>query len=180
MCLFLYCIQALLPDLASYGAHPLYATVRGTTDCGDVVVSTSDGFIVDPSPPSLEVIGTGENAIERAQSVYGSSSSINNTAYQTTTSFSALWQLTDPQSGQKTSAVVRIGSYPGGVGIVVGETTAEHGSIRGNLESVEGLPHYVTVTGYNRAGIPTTASGKAVALDTSPPTLGQVCSHFID
>ena len=172
----LYRIQALLPDLASYGVHPLYATVRGTTDCGDVVVSTSDGFVVDPSPPSLEVIGTGENAIERAQSVYGSSSSINHTAYQTTTSFSALWQLIDAQSGPQTSSVVRIGSYPGG-GDIVGETTTEDGSIRGNLGPVEGLPHYVTVTGYNRAGIPTTASGKAVALDTSPPTLGLVCSH---
>ena len=134
--------------------------------------------MVDPSPPSLEIIGTGQNAIEHAQSLYGSSS-INHTAYQTTTSFSSLWKLADDQSGLQTNEVIRIGSYPGGRDIV-DETSTEVDSIRGSLLWIEGLPHYVTVTGYNRAGVSTTASGKSVALDTTPPTLGQVCPGFID
>lgn len=178
VCVPLSLLQALLPDLASYGAQPLYATIKATTDCGDVVVSTSNGFVIDPSPPTLEVISTGENAVERAQSVYGSSS-VNHTTYQTSRSSSAVWQLGDEQSDTQTGAVVRIGSYPGG-GNIVGETVVEGGNIRGSLEAVEGLPQYVTVTGTNRARLSTIASGRAVVMDTSPPSFGQVCISIFD
>ena len=165
--------QALLPNLSSYGAQALYATVRGSTDCGDIIFATSNGFVVDPSPPSLEVIGTGENAIEHAQSLFGQSH-INHTMYQVSPSFSALWWLNDDESGAQTGKVVSIGSYPGG-GDILAEHDISDDSIRGNLETEDGVPHYVTVTGYNRAGLGITVSGRSIALDTSPPTLGQVC-----
>ena len=54
------------------------------------------------------------------------------------------------------------------------EYTVSDDRIRGRLGGVDGEPHYVTVTGYNRAGVPATASSRAVVLDTSPPTLGEV------
>ena len=166
--------QALLPGLAGYGSQPLYVTVRGTTDCNDVIQSTSNGFVIDPSPPSLEVLGTGENAIEHAQS-NNNGISINHTTYQTTPSFSSLWRLHDDHSGLNGSSVVRIGTYPGGSD-VQDQTTTVDGSVRGRLWD-EGIPHYVTVTGTNRAGVSSTVSSRAVVLDTSPPTLGQVCVY---
>ena len=167
--------QALLPDLASYGSQPLFVTVRGITDCGDIVQSTSDGFVVDPSPPTLEVVGTGENAIEHAQ-FYNEEMSINHTMYQTNPSISTLWRLTDDQSGLVSSATVRIGTYPGG-GDVQNETATASDHVRSGLTGGEGIPHYVTVAGTNRAGGRSTASSKATVVDTSPPTLGQVYIH---
>ena len=157
--------------MVSYGPQSLYVTVRGVTGCGDILESTSDGFIIDPSPPSLEILGTGYNAIEHAQSS-SEGSSINHTTYQTSPSFSALWQLTDDQSGPDSTVTVHIGTYPGGSDLQ-DETTPDH-SIRSSLTGGEGVPHYVTVTGANNAGVLATASSKSVVRDSSPLTLGEV------
>lgn len=46
----------------------LYVSVRGVTGCGNVLESTSDGFVIDTTHPSVRVVATGYQAIERAQS----------------------------------------------------------------------------------------------------------------
>lgn len=100
-------------------------------------------------------------------------SSINHTTYQTTPSFSALWTLTDDQSGPVNNATVRIGTYPEGSD-VQDETTTSDNSIRSSITGGEGIPHYVTVSGANKAGVLATTSSRSLILDTSPPTLGEV------
>ena len=151
--------------------------MRATTDCGDMLQSTSNGFIIDPSPPSLEVIGTGGNAIEHAQ-INHDQSALDHITYQTNPSFSSLWQLSDDQSDHESGSVVRIGTYPGGSD-VQNETETSDDSIRSILQGQEGVPHYITVTGANRARLSATATSRAVVLDTSPPTPGEVYIYIM-
>lgn len=133
--------------------------------------STSNGFVIDPSPPSLEIIGTGENAIEHAQINY---EEFNHTTYQINPSVSSLWQLTDNQSGHESSVVVRIGTYPGGSDVQNETQIFEDDSIRSSLYGEEGIPHYFTITAYNRAGLSTTTFSKPITIDSTPPTDGEV------
>ena len=163
--------QALLPDLDRFNSQLLYITVRGFTGCEDMLESTSNGFVIDPSPPTIQILGTGENAIEHAQSAT-EDVPINHTIYQTTPSFSSLWETYDEQSGLEDSVVVSIGTYPGGRDILDSTTPTNH--IRTTASGGEGLPHYVTVEASNRAGVSAVATGDSVALDTSAPTLGEV------
>lgn len=164
-------LQVLLPDLDRFSSQPLYLTVRGFTGCEDMLESTSNGFVIDPSPPTIEILGTGENAIERAQSTTGDVP-INHTIYQTTPSFSSLWETYDGQSELEDSALVSVGTYPGGRDVLDSTTPTNH--IRTTATEGEGLPHYVTVQATNRAGVSAVATGDSVVLDTSAPTLGEV------
>ena len=166
--------QVLLPDLDTYEDQPLYITVRGITGCGDVLESTSNGFVIDPSPPSLEVISTGYRAIERAQSADGDAP-VDHEAYQSTAQFSSVWQVGDEDSGVTDDIMVKTGTYPGGADIESERAVAEN-YIRRFLTEEEGLPNYITVSAQNRAGLESVAVSKSVSLDTSSPTGGEVCS----
>lgn len=161
----------LLPDLESYEDQPLYITVRGITGCGGLLESTSSGFIIDPTPPSLDIIGTGSQAIERAQSVGGGASDYE---FQDTAAFSSVWEVGDGESGGVGGVRVRVGSYPGGDDVSPERSVSEN-YIRGEaMSSNEGLPNYVTVTAENGAGLEAVAISNPIVLDTSPPTSREV------
>ena len=168
-------LQVLLPGLDAFAPAPLYITVRAFTGCDHTLVSTSDGFIIDPSPPTPEIFGVGENVIEHAQSAPEGEVHNIRSVYQTTSSFSSLWGARDEESGvdEGESTSVHIGTYPGGRDVL--ETTTIDDHIRTTANAGTGLPHYVTIETTNRAGLSATATSSAsVVVDTTPPSIGQV------
>lgn len=152
----------------------LYITVRGVTGCGGVLESTSNGFIIDTSPPFLEVIGTGHQAIERAQST---DDGIGHQAYQSSDVYSAVWDVADSESGILDDVMVQVGTFPGGSDITPSRmVSSDH--IRDRVAVAEGLPTYVTVTAANGAGVETVAMSEPITMDTSPPITGQVYNNL--
>ena len=172
---YLLFLQVLLPGLDAFAPAPLYITVRAFTGCDHTLVLTSDGFVIDPSPPIPEIFGVGENAIEHAQSTPEREVHSPRSMYQTTSSFSSLWGTRDKESGvgESESTSVRIGTYPGGRNVLDATTISDY--IRTTASGGAGLPHYVTIETTNRAGLSAVArSSTSVVVDTTPPSLGQV------
>ena len=168
--------QVLLPDLGSYEEQSLYITVRGITGCGRVLESTSNGFVIDPTPPSLEIIGTGNRAIERAQLNGDLGAPVNHEEYQTVAGFSSIWTASDDESGIPNDVSVRVGTYPGG-GDIESMVDVSQSYIRSSVMSAEGLPNYVTVAALNGAGLESVAISNPVVMDTTPPLGGEVCMY---
>ena len=166
--------QANLRDLQSYGSQQLFVTVRGITGCGDILESTSNGFVIDSMPPSLEIVETGPQAIERVQSG-GDSSTATSSVYQVEAGYSSIWRASDDVSGLFGEATVNIGTYPNGRDIVDGGMTVSDNYIRGDITSGDGLPTYVTVMVTNGAGTMSTRTSSPIVRDTTPPTTGEVC-----
>lgn len=165
----------MLPDLDSYTDQSLYITVRGITGCGRVLESTSNGFIIDPSPPSLEIVSTGNRAIERTQTGgdLGTEVPPTHQEYQTAAGFSSVWATADEESGIADDVSVKIGTYPGGENIKAMATVSQS-YIRSAVMSTEGVPNYVTVAALNGAGLETVAISNPVVMDTTPPLHGEV------
>lgn len=150
----------------------LYVSVRGVTGCGNVLESMSDGFIIDTTPPYLQVIATGYQAIEHAQSADGITEHMH---YQSSDLFSSVWAAADPESSIPDDVVVQIGTFPGGSDITPGEGVAgDHIRRQISMAIPEGVPTYVSVTAANGAGLESVAVGEPITMDTTPPPTGQV------
>ncbi len=154
----------------------LYVTVRGITGCDEILESTSNGFVIDTSPPSLGIIGAGSQAIEHAQAAGTASTDrpISHNEYQSTPTYSAIWSIEDEESALIGGTSYKDGTYPGG-GYVESETVVSENYIRSSIGSGGGLPNYVTVMAENEAGLETSATSEPIVLDTTPPTGGEVC-----
>ena len=162
--------QANLPSLYSFGSQRLYVTVRGITGCGDILESTSNGFVIDSVPPSLEIIETGSQAIENAQSNSGDSPA--SSVYQVEAGYSSIWRANDAQSGLS-NQTVDIGTYPYGSDISDNMVISEN-YIRSQITSADGVATYVTVTVTNGAGVESGRTSSPIVRDTTPPTVGEV------
>ena len=164
--------QANFPNLDSFGSQRLFVTVRGITGCEDVLESTSNGFVIDSTPPSLKIIKSGPNAVEEAQS-NGVSNVSTDGEYQIVAGYSSVWTVSDEGSGESDEASLDVGTYPGGRNILDGSTVSEN-YIRDQITSVDGVAIYVTVTVTNGAGVESTKTGNRVVRDTTPPFTGEV------
>lgn len=164
-------LQVLLPGLDQYGNQPLFITVRGVTGCNRILESTSNGFIIDPTPPLLQAVRAGLYALE--YSTYsGDEGETGDTQYQTTPTYSAAWSAADPESGTVGGALVKMGTYPGGGDI--GSSSTVESFVRGTVGTRDGLSNYVTVSVWNGAGLQSSVASNAVVVDTSPPLSGEV------
>lgn len=163
--------QASLPNLRSFGSRRLYVTIRGITGCGDILESTSNGFVIDSVPPSLEIIETGPQAIENAQIISGDSPA--SSVYQVEAGYSSIWRADDAQSGLSNQTLVDIGTYPYGSDIS-GNMAISENYIRSQIMSADGVATYVTVTVTNGAGIESKRTSSLIIRDTTPPTVGEV------
>ncbi len=166
--------QLPLPGLRELTNQRLYVTVRGVSDCGEILESTSDGFVIDHTPPSLEILATGPQAIEHAQSEGGV---VDHVTYQTTDTYSSIWNSQDDESGSGDDIIVQVGTFPGGSDLVQGGViSGDHirGRVSAGADSAEGRPVYVTVTATNGAGLEATAVSEPITMDTTPPQSGQV------
>lgn len=144
-----------------YQSEELYITVQGITGCGHVMESTSNGFIIDSTPPVINILETSHQAIENISS---------KDVYQTQTMFSSVWKTMEDSYDSSEGVTVRIGSYPGGVDFK-NETEVNGDHIRENIEAADGVPSYVTVSMTNKAGLQSIEYSSAVVLDTSPPEI---------
>ena len=164
--------QVLLSGLDQYGNQPLFITVRGVTGCNRILESTSNGFIIDPTPPHLQVGRAGLYALEYATYSYGETET-GDIQYQTMPSYSATWSAADLEGGVVGGATIKTGTYPGGGDISNYSTTVEN-YVRGTVGVRDGLSNYVTVSVWNSAGLQSTATTNAVVVDTSTPQSGEV------
>ena len=163
--------QVNLPNLHSFGSRRLYVTIRGITGCGDILESTSNGFVIDPMPPSLEIIDTGLQAIENAQ--ISREEIAANGVYQVEAGYSSVWRANDEQSGLSNQTLVDIGTYPYGSDISDDIAISEN-YIRSQIMSADGVATYVTVTVTNGAGTESVRTSSPIVRDTTPPTVGNV------
>ena len=153
-----------------YESQKLYISFRGITGCGDILESTSNGFTIDTTPPSVSILATGPYAIENSQ--FGKTS-LSHQVYQTTKTFSSVWTVNN-SNGNIVDTKVSIGTYPGGNDLL-NETEVNLGYIREEIKAPEGVPTYVTVKVKDEAGQEGVAISDPIALDTSLPPMGEVC-----
>lgn len=172
--LFLFFKQRLVPGLEHYGRQILYTTVKAITGCGEILESSSDGFIIDSTAPEVAFIAVGANAVELGTTFETENVIHEHQPYQTEQLLSATWTATDDESGVQNEKLVKIGSYPGGSDIIA-EVTVTDDYVRGLEMSVDaGEPNYVTVSVWNRAGVRQDVTAPAVAWDKTPPHQGEV------
>ncbi|KAK3101031.1 hypothetical protein FSP39_000383, partial [Pinctada imbricata] len=145
-----------------FGAGLTYYTTVKACNTADMCTSvTSDGVIMDISPPTMGVVqdGTTSNDIE----------------YQSVQTYiGAKWYgFVDPQSGMY-KYQWRVGTTPGGddlmapVDIHLTQVTAKPNL---NISLPEGNRIYITVRGFNKAGLYTDATSDGFLIDTSTPAI---------
>ena len=85
-----------------------YTTVRAVTGAGGVLVSASDGFLVDVTAPVPAIKSVGGRAFNLTDVVTTTA-----VLYQKEVdSFNAAWDVNDPESGI-TNVWFHLGTYPG-------------------------------------------------------------------
>lgn len=165
--------QVLLPNLKQYQNQPLFITVRGITGCGGILESTSNGFTIDTSPPVVDILGTGSQAIEPAQSSFGNET-LTIARYQNEAAYSTVWSAVDDESGIYNDIEVSVGTYPRGSDIDTTTVSVLKSSLRDELASPIGVPTYLTIRASNGAGLQSVVVSDPVVLDTTPPLSGEV------
>ena len=165
--------------MEQYGRQILYTTVRAITGCGNILESSSDGFVIDSSPPEVAFTAVGVNAIELGLASETEDIVHEHQPYQTEQLLSATWTAADPESGIQDERLVKIGSYPGGSDIIA-ETSVTDDSVRSlQMSDNAGEPNYVTVSVWNRAGVRQDVTAPAVAWDQTPPQQGEVRNEVV-
>ncbi|KAK3103765.1 hypothetical protein FSP39_021725 [Pinctada imbricata] len=145
-----------------FGAGLTYYTTVKACNTADMCTSvTSDGVIMDNSPPTMGVVqdGTASNDIE----------------YQSIQTYiGAKWYgFVDPQSGMY-KYQWRVGTTPGGddlmapVDIHLTQVAAKPNL---NISLPEGNRIYITVRGFNKAGLYTDATSDGFTIDISAPVI---------
>ena len=142
-----------------------YVTVRAENSRGEHVSSSSDGVVVDRTPP----VG---------KSVQISPVTGKGTLYVTTPSAPVvMWSIDDPESGIS-HFLVGVGSFPFQDDLL-GFQRVDSLSRSIDLDLLnftlnEGLTFHVTVTGINMLGLETTLTSQQVVVDWTPPESGDV------
>ena len=164
----------MVPGLEQYGRQILYTTVRAITGRGEILESSSDGFIIDSTAPEIAFIAVGANAVELGAVFETEDIVPEHQPYQTEQLLSATWTANDDESGIQDEKLVKIGSYPGGSDII-SEMTVTDDYVRSlEMSANAGVPNYVTVSIWNRAGIRQDVTAPAVTWDQTPPHEGEV------
>ena len=53
-----------LDKLSDQHGGRIFVTVRGEDGCGGIYEASSDGFLIDTSPPEFTLVSLGSNAVE--------------------------------------------------------------------------------------------------------------------
>ncbi|CAH1258773.1 Hypp2075 [Branchiostoma lanceolatum] len=154
--------MATVHDLRLYSGHTYYATVRATDYVGLTVTSVSQGVTVDVTSPV----------------VTDADIDVGGRYLLSTPSVSASWDrvFMDPESGMSYYEWC-VGSQPGHCDVMALTRTESEEAMSDSaldLHLQEGHAYYISVTGYNGAGLSSTASSWAAVVETSPPVAGFV------
>ncbi|XP_067658325.1 uncharacterized protein [Haliotis asinina] len=165
--------QAVLPLKSGV---KYYTTVRGITNGGNILESTSDGFIVDQTPPTvqLESFALEENQTRLLPGIVLYQSEVD--------SLSASWKVQDTDCPIK-KVYFSVGSYPYAADIY---NVTEIQSITGVATlppgikpTADGRPNILTITAVNEVGLSTRIISPTLIVDVTPPTEGEVkCPSF--
>ena len=142
-----------------------YVTVKAENARGDTVMSSSDGVIIDRTPPV-------------AKSIQISPSSGKGTLFLTSPSAPVVtWSIDDPESGIS-HFIVHVGSLQFKSDLLASQRL-ESLSRSLNLGKVnftlyQGLIFYVTVTGVNMVGLESVLTSQQVVVDWTPPEAGEI------
>ena len=142
-----------------------YVTVRAHNSRGEHVSSSSDGVVVDRTPPvgkSIQIAPTTGKGI----------------LYVTSPSAPVVtWSIDDPESGIS-HFMVGVGSFPFQDDQLAFQRVASLSRSLDldlvNFTLREGLTFYVTVTAVNMVGLETTLTSQQVVVDWTPPVSGDV------
>ena len=142
-----------------------YVTVKAENSRGESVSSSSDGVVVDRTPP----IG---------KAVQVSPASGKQTLYVTSPSAPVVtWSMDDPESGMS-HFLVGVGSFPFQDDLLtfhrVDSLSRSLDLDLINFTLYEGLIFYVTVTGVNMLGLETSITSQQVVVDWTPPESGEI------
>ena len=142
-----------------------FITVRAENTRGDTIMSSSDGVVIDRTPP----IG---------KSIHISPSLGKDTLFITSPSAPVVtWSIDDPESGIS-HFIVYVGSFPFQNDLLsiqrVESLSRSLDLDLVNFTLYEGLSFYVTVTGVNMLGLETTRVSQQVVVDWTPPDFGKV------
>ena len=136
-----------------------FITLKATSAAGLSSIGSSNGFIVDPSPPMMAEVTTRHVVTDQDQRIVEINVSWNG--------------VKDYESGIKSSEYC-LGTTPltcVGASTAAGSLTS--GTI-GPFKPQPGAAYYVTVYVINRAGLTQVMSSKKMVFDTTPPSLGTV------
>jgi len=141
-----------------------YVAVKAHNTRGDTVISSSDGVVVDRTPPV-------------AKSIHISPSTGQETVFLTSPSAPVVtWSIDDPESGIS-HFLVRVGSFPFKSDLLTVQRVDKLSRSLDldllNLTLYEGMTFYVTVTGFNMLGLETTLISHQVVVDWTPPEFGE-------
>ncbi|ESO82597.1 hypothetical protein LOTGIDRAFT_236952 [Lottia gigantea] len=168
--------QAILPQESGV---KYYATVRGISNIGNVLESTSDGFTVDISPPSITVQSLSEVSekmkLEPGMKIYQAE----------VDSISADWLVQDLESNV-TKMFYSVGTYPDGADIKSAAEVSVFLNGEGSLPvgdakpTADGKPNIINFWAVNNVGLTGKVSSATLIVDTTPPSEGVVtCPSFI-
>ncbi|KAK3788402.1 hypothetical protein RRG08_044436, partial [Elysia crispata] len=158
-----------------------YTTVRGITNDGTVLQSTSNGFTIDDTPPSVAFVSYAQettlaNIAENEVLYRGQSDTL-----------LADWQFSDATS-ELSSLTFRLGSFPGGdnlrsddtvtaTDLLIGEAALPTGVVS---PSADGRANILTVVVEDDVGLTGRAVSASLVVDTTAPTQGSItCPAYI-
>ncbi|XP_078578622.1 uncharacterized protein LOC144863374 [Branchiostoma floridae x Branchiostoma japonicum] len=154
--------MAIVHGLRLYSGHTYYATVRATDYVGLTVTSVSRGETVDVSAPV----------------VTDAEIDVGGRYLLSTSSVSASWDrvFMDAESGMSYYEWC-VGSQPGHCDMMALTRTESEEAMSDSaldLHLQEGHAYYISVMGYNGAGLSSSATSWAAVVETSPPAAGFV------
>ncbi|CAH1249045.1 SELE [Branchiostoma lanceolatum] len=145
-----------------------YSSVRAITGAGNILESTSDGFGVDQSAPSVSIVSVGEDDDDDDDKKPLKHS----TVYQAANvgSLSAEWNIVDNESAIA-DAWFAIGFSPASSDLYNITNTNKRTSLQAGLltPSADGTPNVVTVSAINKVGLVSSDVSPPVVFDATPP-----------
>ena len=165
-----------LESLADFHGSRIFVTVRGEDGCGGIYEASSDGFLIDTSPPEFTLVSLGSNAVDLSPE----NSSETPHYYQSDRYLSAYWMVLDPESGLDEAFTVKVGTYPGGEDIASFNTSLSSFRRETYQPELEGVAQYITIAAESRTGLRSSVSLPPLTMDTSPPQSGVFsCPRFV-